>query len=348
MLRSLKLLRLNKEYSKIWKQPLPELTVGERDPHYVLVKKIMSHYQRSPGNTPVVEKTPQRLRSDARMKALIHHQFSVQPPHAADLWNEMVPSNTGEIPVRVYLPAGRGPYPILIYLHGGSWTFGDLDTTHATALNILQKTGWVVITVDFRLAPEHPFPAALHDCYAVLKWASKQENALPMRGDSSQIIVAGQGTGANLAASLCLYAHDQKGPEITSQILINPIVDLFNLNPVSTENPANSSHADIEGMKFFMEQYTQNTTLLSDPLVSPLLASTFAGLPPVIIAAAEFAPLRSQAVRYADKLSEANVPVEFILAKGLDNGFFTMQHLLPRANFYAQQILETALRQVKR
>ncbi|MCD4752443.1 MAG: alpha/beta hydrolase [Anaerolineaceae bacterium] len=341
MLRSLKLLRLKKEYTKIWKQPLPELTVGMRDPHYELVEKIMSHYQRHSDDTPLMEKTPQRLRSDARMEALIHHQFSVHLPPVSDIWNEMVPSNAGEIPVRVYLPAGRGPYPILIYIHGGKWTYGDLDTTFTTAVNILHKTGWVVITMDYRLAPEHPFPAALHDCYAILQWASKQENALPMRGDASQIIVAGQGTGGNLAASLCLYTREHKGPVIVSQILINPILDLLNLDAIS-------SNANIEEVKFFVQQHIKNSLLLSNPLVSPLLASDLAGLPPAVIAAAEFAPLRSQSKKYVEKLSEANIPADFTLAEGMENGFFTMQHLLPRADFYAQQILETAITQVKR
>jgi len=347
MLRSLKLLRLKKEYSKIWGQALPELTVGMRDPHYELVEKIMSHYQRYPDDTPLIEKTPQRLRSDARMNALIHHQFSVQSPPAADVWNEMILSNDGEIPVRVYLPPGRGPYPILIYFHEGGWTYGDLDTTHATAVNILQKTGWVVITVDYRLAPEYPFPAALHDCYAVLQWASKQENALPMRGNGSQIIVAGQGTGANLAASLCLYASAQNGPVIASQILINPIVDLLNLDTVSTDNPPIPSNASVEEMRFFINQYIKNPLSLTDSFVSPLHAGDLSDLPPAVIAAAEFAPLRSQSKKYAEKLLEANTPAEFILAEGLENGFFTMQNLLPRANFYAQQILETAITQVK-
>jgi len=341
MLRSMRLMQLKRKYALLWKQPtLPELEPGTLDPDYGLLDTLESHYQRRADELPLHKKTPRRLRSDERMQALVHHQFAAPIPAIADIWNENIPSNNGEVPVRIYLPDGRGPYPITLFLYKGGWVSGDLDTAHASAAIIAHKTGHVVITIDTRKAPEFPFPAALQDCYTVLQWAANEKNALPMRGDAAKISVIGEGTGGNLAAALCLYTRDRQGPQITAQVLIDPVLDLLHSDLLSISETRIHSAVSIEDLKFFIQQYIQDPLLSTDPLVSPLHSEDMSGLPATILALSEFNPLIPQGKEFAEKLQSAGISTEVLSANGLRPDFFSQQHLLPRANQAGSNILD--------
>ena len=272
---------------------------------------------------------------------LINRQFAMPLPHVFDIWQEKIPSSSGEVPVRVYLPSGKGPFPIFIFLHGGGWTTGDLDTAHATSLQIAAKTGWVIVSVDYRLAPEHPFPAALQDAYAVFRWCACVENAMSIRGDHRRIVVAGESAGGNIAAALCLLNRDRQGPAIAHQLLLYPALDLLHFDTPSYQQYAAGHGLTAEDVSFFIRQYIGDPLLATDPLVSPLLSNDLNGLPPATIVVAEFDVLRSEAEEYAEKLKQFNLPVELFMGAGMEHGFFGMQHLIPRADQYAAQILQS-------
>jgi acetyl esterase len=270
---------------------------------------------------------------------LINHQFSVSLPPCPEIWHETISAATGEVPVRIYLPSGKGPHPMMIYLHGGGWTIGDLDTAHATALQLSAKTGWVVISVDYRLAPEHPFPAALQDAYAVFRWCTIPENALSIRGDVNKIVIAGDSAGGNLAAALCLYNRDRQGPAIAGQLLIYPVLDLLHFDRASYFQYGSGHLLTAEDVPFFVRQYIADPLLATDPLVSPLLTADLNNLSPALIVTAEFDVLRTEAEEYAEKLKSAGISTRLFFAAGMEHGFFSMQHLIPRADYYASQIL---------
>ena len=341
MLRSIKQMRLKNRLVHAFQQSaLPELPSGSLDPDYELLQQLTQSFQRESNPKPLSAKSIRELRSDARMQVLIESQFALSAPPLPEIWHETIPTTGGSVPVRIYLPASRGPHPILIYLHRGGWCYGDLDTTHDSALRIAHHTGWVVITVDYRLSPEYAFPAALQDAFAVLKWASQPENALPMRGNPQQIVLCGEGAGGNLAAALCLMNRDRQGPPIASQVLIDPILDLLHTDRISYQRYAAGYDLTPADVSFFIQQYIHDPVLAMDPIISPLLSPDLANLPPALIVSAELSILRSEGEEYVQKLQQARVPVRHWLAIGLKHGFFSQQHVLPRAHFYAGHIYD--------
>lgn len=347
MLRSFQQMRLRKRLIHAFQQAaLPELPSASLDPDYELLQQLMQSFQRDRNPKPLSTKSIRELRSDARMQVLIENQFALSAPPLPEIWHETIPTTGGGVPVRIYLSASRGPHPIVIYLHRGGWCYGDLDTTHDSALRMAHATGWVIITVDYRLSPEFAFPAALQDAYAVFKWASQPENALPMRGNPQQIVLCGEGAGGNLAAALCLMNRDRQGPTIAGQVLIDPILDLLHTDRTSYQRYANGYSLTPADVSFFIQQYIHDPVLTMDPIISPLLSPDLANLPPALIVSAELSILRSEGEEYAQKLQQARVPVRHWLAIGLKHGFFSQQHVLPRAHFYAAHIYDMMMETV--
>ncbi|NSW53709.1 MAG: alpha/beta hydrolase [Anaerolineae bacterium] len=346
MLRSLRLLRLKKQFRKAFFEPLPELPTGSRDPVYGLVEQLRREYQRRRPVQPAHQKSPRELRSDARMQLLVDSQFANPLPPVPEVWHETISANGTDLPMRIYIPKGRGPYPVVVYLHGGGWVSGDLDTAHPAALQIAAKTGWTVVSVQYRLAPEHPFPAALQDACAVLRWCAAPENSQPMRGDPGRIIIAGDGSGANLAAAACLLNRDRQGPPIAYQLLLNPILDLLHFDRPTYSQYRQGHTLTAEDVPFFVRHYIADPVLATDPLVSPLLSANLAGLPAALVAVAEYDVARSDGEEYADRLASFGVPVQRFFAAGMEHGFFDMQHLVPRAGRYGNQILEIVAKSI--
>ena len=238
-----------------------------------------------------------------------------------------VPGPEGEIPVRIYTPvAAGGTVPALVYFHGGGWVIGDLETHDALCRTLANEAGCKVIAVDYRLAPEHPFPAAFDDCLAATKWVEK--NASDIGIDPNRIAVAGDSAGGNLAATVALQARADKSPHIAFQLLIYPVTDA----PRRTQSYKDFGEGyflEAEGMDWFWDHYVTGAGAnADDPRHSPLRAPSLAGLPPAYVVTAGFDVLRDEGRAYAEALKKAGVAVEYVNYEGMIHGFFNLQGAL--------------------
>src|SRR2546428_1392607 len=199
-----------------------------------------------------------------------------------------VPGRRGEIPVRVYTPEGRAPFPVLVYFHGGGWVIGSLETHDGICRHLANAAGAVVVSVDYRLAPEHPFPASGEDAYAATRWVAA--NAAALGGDPRRIAVGGDSAGGNLAAVVSLMARDRGGPPLVFQLLVYPVTDLPSANASYREN-AEGYFLTAKSMHWFFAHYCGANPDASDPYLCPLRAKNLRGLPPALVVTAEFDPL---------------------------------------------------------
>ncbi|MGH3300521.1 MAG: alpha/beta hydrolase [Streptosporangiaceae bacterium] len=229
---------------------------------------------------------------------------------------------TGDIPVRVYRPAVAGPgvRPLIVNFHGGGFVFGDLRMADWMCSSVAVTVGAVVVSVDYRLAPVHPFPAAVDDCYAALTWAAENAAELGAAGAAEaaapRVGVMGESAGGNLSAVMCLLARDRGGPQISHQALLYPATDMTSMSP----RAANSLIISEPEMLAFKRLYLGDADP-ADPRASPLLAGDHSGLPPALIQVAEHDPLREDGVRYAAALRSAGVPVRFTEYVGMPHGY---------------------------
>jgi acetyl esterase/lipase len=235
-------------------------------------------------------------------------------------WHDTeVARTTGpDIPIRVYTPRGHAsPLGVLMFIHGGGFTLGNLDSEHTRCVQICSEAQCVVVRVDYRLAPEHPYPAALNDCYETLEWISR---SLPRLGvDAGSIAVGGASAGGNLAAAVALKARDDGGPRIALQLLIYPVIDVRMITASMEEfdtTPIWDSHNNKSMWSFYLVDDE-----IATEYASPILAASLEGLPPAAIIAAELDPLRDEAIEYASALMRANVPVDLICYRGAYHGF---------------------------
>jgi acetyl esterase len=239
-----------------------------------------------------------------------------------------VPGPDGDIPVRVYRPGpGAGPAqrPLVVYFHGGGFVFGDLRMGDWMCSNVAARVGAVVVSVDYRLAPRHPFPAAVEDCYAALAWAAAHAAELGAQGP---VGVMGESAGGNLSAVMCLLALEREGPAIAHQVLLYPATDLTEkgLAAASAAAPAAPFLSAAE-MAAYRMLYLGPGTDRADPRVSPLLARSHEGLPPALIVVGEHDPLRDDGVRYAGALRAAGVPARLTEYVGMPHGFLNFPGL---------------------
>jgi acetyl esterase len=232
-----------------------------------------------------------------------------------------IPGPAGEIPLRIYRPGRDGPYPVLVYFHGGGWVVGDLDTVDEACRVLANEVGCVVVSVDYRLAPEHPFPAAVEDCYAATEWVA--DNADALLGDPDRVAVAGDSAGGNLAASVSLAARNLDGPDLTHQCLIYPVTD-HNFDTDSYHENAEDYFLTRDAMKWFWDHYLDSPFDGANPYASPLRADDCSDLPPATVMTCEFDPLRDEGEAYADRLEDAGVPVSRIEYDDMIHGFFLM------------------------
>ncbi|EUJ28536.1 putative lipase [Listeria floridensis FSL S10-1187] len=212
---------------------------------------------------------------------------------------------SGKIPLRIYTPEQDGPYEIILYFHGGGFVTGGLQSHDAIARKLVQTTGARVVAVDYRLAPENPFPAAIEDAYAALLWAASHNTSLRNKEDA--VIVAGDSTGGNIAAVVAQLAKAKNGPKISRQILLYPATDIFSRD-ASVLYPSMDEFADgyvltKESLDKYFKLYMQNAVDRKyDPLVAPIRSKNLAGLPKAFVATAEYDPLRDQGEAYAKKI----------------------------------------------
>ncbi len=229
-----------------------------------------------------------------------------------------IPGPAGEIPIRVYTPAGEGPKPVIVYFHGGGWVIGELDTVDNPLRRIANRTGAVVVSVDYRLAPEHVYPAAFDDCYAATAWVA--EHAAELGGDPERVAVCGDSAGGNLAAAVAIAARDRQGPRLAAQLLIYPVTD-FDFTTESYRQNGEGYLLTKGSMQWFWAHYLGAQDLGKDPYACPARADDLAGLPPAFVATAEFDPLRDEGEAYAANLRIAGVDVTAKRYDGMLHGF---------------------------
>lgn len=235
----------------------------------------------------------------------------------------MVRENNIIIPLRIYSPAQEGVFPILLFYHGGGFSMNNMDVYDYQCRYMARFGQAVVIACEYRLMPEDRFPAGLEDCYATLEWAVK--HAERYQGDTSKIIVCGDSSGGNFAAAITQIARDRKGPEISKQILIYPLVTLQqNKRYRSEERYGKGYFLEYNSQKEPFKLYfrPEDEDKKTEPYCSPLLAKEMKGLPPALILAAECDPLLDQGLMYAKRLKDAGIKVEYHMYKGMIHGFF--------------------------
>jgi acetyl esterase len=237
-------------------------------------------------------------------------------------------ASAGEVPVRIYTPPGEGPLPVLVYYHGGGWVIGDLDSHDGVCRTLAARSGALVVAVDYRLAPEHRFPAAVDDAYTALTWVG--DKISDYGGDPTRIAVGGDSAGGNLSAVVAQLAKQRGGPALRFQLLVYPATDRFDDSASMRENALGPllSRAWVE---WFLGCYLTSPDDGLDPRVSPARTEDLSGLPPALVVTAEFDPLRDQGAAYAARLREAGVDARYLPVDGMIHGFLQMGGVIDKA-----------------
>jgi acetyl esterase len=233
----------------------------------------------------------------------------------------------GPVPIRIYRPA-EGLLPVVVFFHGGGWVLCNLDTHDDLCRSLANGTGAVVVSVDYRQPPEHPFPAAVDDAYGALQWVAGHAHELGI--DEDRLAVAGDSAGGNLAAAVCLMARHRSGSPIRFQLLIYPVL-AYAFDTGSYFDKATGYFLTAEQMRWYWDQYLADPADGRNPYASPLLAEDLDGLPPAHIITGEHDPLRDEGEAYAGRLREAGVDVTNVRYGGMFHGFFTLGRVLPAA-----------------
>ena len=275
--------------------------------------------------TFLVGKSVAAARAESRREAQV---VAARPPiPMARVEAIEVPGAAGPIPARLYvpsgLPAGTSP-PLLVYYHGGGWVVGTADQWDAVCRALAVESGCRVVSVDYRLAPEHRFPAAADDAYDALVWTAETY--------PGAVVVAGDSAGGNLAAVVSLRARDEGGPAIALQVLVYPVVDHDFTRGSYAEHGGGGKILNTAEMHWFWDHYAPEPADRAHPHASPLLAADHSGLPPAYVLVAEFDPLRDEVLAYAAKLEAADVPVELARFDDQIHAFFTMVNIMDSAH----------------
>jgi acetyl esterase len=282
------------------------------------------------GVRPVTELSVEAARAQA---VRISRAMDAGEPVAHVEDREMSGPN-GDIPVRIYIPHGQPPLPVLVYLHGGGWVIGNLDTADQFCRLIANAAGCLVVSVNYRHAPEHRFPLPAEDAYAATLWTSR--HATTFDGDAARLAVGGHSAGANLAAVVALMARDRGAPSLTYQLLVVPVID-HTFETDSYRENAEGYGLTADAMRWFWSHYLREKADGDHPYASPLRAPGLRGLPPAFVATAEFDPLRDEGEAYAARLAADGVPTTQKRYKGMIHGF-----LGPQANADMAEALRNA------
>jgi len=245
-----------------------------------------------------------------------------EPADVAGVVDLLVPGGAGHLPVRVYRPGlDGGPRPLLVYFHGGGWVTGGLELVDRPLRRLANATGAVLANVEYRLAPETPFPGAAEDAYASV--VALHERAAELGADPERLAVAGDSAGGNLAAVAALMARDRGGPRIGSQILMYPVTAPAQGSPfASYRENADGYLLTRASMLYYWDTYLADPTDAADPYAAPLNGTDLSGLPPALILTAQYDPLRDEGEAYGRRLREAGVPVTAERYPGMIHGFF--------------------------
>lgn len=286
------------------------------------------------GLPPLGTLSPEETRRNMELR-----QAALPPGEpVASVEDRTIPGPANAIPIRIYRPASDAPLPVLVYFHGGGWVIGSINTHDSICRTLANAAACIVVSVDYRLAPEHKFPAAVEDAYAATVWCAT--HAATFGGDPRRVAVGGDSAGGNLAAVVALLARDQGAPSLVYQILIYPVTDYRFDTPSYREN-AEGYLLTRDGMRWFWGHYLSDAAQGAHPHASPLRAQNLAGLPPALVITAEFDPLRDEGEAYAARLQEAGVPVVCSRYDGMIHGFFGMTLMLDKARQAVGEVAST-------
>ncbi len=321
----MKLLNLNSNFSPLLGGKLDEQT------------GFLRKGQMAIGEKPLASGTVLGARKDfdASIRTLKSIGGLFEPVYA--LRDLEIPGPDGMIPARLYLPDGGIAHPLFIYFHGGGWVLGGLESGDNIARFLCKRGGCAVLSVDYRMAPEHPFPAAVEDALAAVKWAAGHADELS--AVAGKLLVGGDSAGGTLSAVVAQLLR-KDGPRLAGQFLFYPGTDCVNLDTPSYKEFGGGAYglpkADIE---WFLDQYAPAPIDRSDPRISPSMETDLGGLPPAVVVTAEFDVLRDEGEAYARRMQAAGVQVTTMRCNGMIHGFLTMIGLIRRATLYFDQVI---------
>jgi len=274
------------------------------------------------GAKPLHEQSVAEARAGLAMMMALGAR-SLARPAVAD---RAIPGPGGELSLRIYTPEGVGPFAVLVFFHGGGFVLGDVGTHDGVCRELAVGAGCVVVSVDYRLAPEHKFPAAPDDAEAAVRWTF--EAAASVQGDPTRVAIGGESAGANLAAVVAQRLRDDGGPAPVAQLLVYPTVQMSGAPTQSILDNAEGYLLTAKDMQWFLDQYLSDPADAANPSASPALATSLAGLPPALVITAEFDPLRDEGEEYAAALRAAGVEVKVSRYDGAIHGFWTFFGML--------------------
>lgn len=285
--------------------------------------KMMLEQAAAAGQPPLTAATPAQARRNFDQMLAAFAGPARDP--VARVEDRSIPGPAGPLEVRIYTPAGAGPFPLLVFFHGGGWVLGDLESHDPVCRALTNGAGCLLVSVNYRLAPEAKFPAAADDCYAATEWAAA--NGASIGGDPSRIAVGGDSAGGNLAAVVALMARDRAAPRLVHQLLVYPAIDPAS-NSKSQKEFAEGYLLSNADMIWFWGHYLNGPADSANPYANPARAKNLKGLPPATVITAGYDPLRDEGEAYAEQMKAAGVPVMCTRYDGATHGFFSMVSML--------------------
>jgi acetyl esterase len=266
------------------------------------------------------------------LRELVSSRFSklsLPCKKVGEIINIHIKGTETDIPLRIYVPEGNGPFPVVLFFHGGGWVLFNLDNYDPIATHLCHEARCVVVSVDYRLAPEHKFPAAVVDCYEAACWTA--DHISEYSGDQSKIALAGDSAGGNLVAAVTFRLRDEGGPACCAQVMLYPVVDYYTTPRSSYREFAEGFGLTYTDMEWFWAMYISNPLEAKNPLVCPILATDLSGLPPAFVMVAGNDLLRDEGIEYAHRLQAAGVPTHLSVYDEMIHGFISYIGILRHA-----------------
>ena len=280
-------------------------------------------------NTPTYKNAVEEMAANSATTRAMNVAMPAMPEPVGKIEHILIPTREGEVLARVYTPDGDGPFPVLVYFHGGGWVIANLDVYEPSCRALCNAAECVVVSVNYRQAPEAKYPAAVNDAYDATQWVL--QNASKINGDANRVAIAGESAGGNLATVACLIAKDNGGQMPVAQLLIYPVTDMTENNYPSYAENQDTQPLHTSMLPWFYNYYAPDKQQRNERTASPLLADDLSGLPPAIIITAEHDPLRDQGAAYAKKLADAGVSVDYKLYDGVTHEFFGLAGAVGKA-----------------
>jgi acetyl esterase len=257
------------------------------------------------------------------------YDFGLPKEPVAGTEDRVIDGSHGPIPIRIYRPEGAGPHPITMFFHGSGFVICSIDSHDAMCRQICNRGGSILVSVEYRLAPEHRFPAAPDDCYAATVWAAA--NGTAFGGDPARLAVCGDSAGGTMAAVVTLRARDEDGPAIAAQILIYPVTDHYSVMRPSWDRRGTGCGLTADSMRWFWDQYLPDPGLGAHPHASPIRAASLANLPPALVITGGYDLLSDEGDAYAHALTAVGVDAELIRYADMNHGFLFWVGLIDRS-----------------